>query len=280
MTTYLLFNPLANNGKGVQFKDEAVNELKETHEELVEQNVLELNKDDFVKKLKKEDKIILVGGDGTLNHFANEIYELKLENEFYIYRAGTGNDFLRDIRAEEKLVFLNPYLETLPKVCINGNQTYFVNGIGFGIDGMVCEVADDLKAKGETNINYTSIAIKLLLTKYKCPNAVVRVDGKTLRYKRVWFASAMNGQFYGGGMMVAPGQDRLKDTLSFVVMHKCRRLHALMIFPSIFKGEHLKKKKYCTLIEGKHIEVTFSRPTALQIDGETIRNVSRYEAFK
>lgn len=242
--------------------------------------MLETEYENFLSNLKEEDALIIVGGDGTLNHYANITYEKKLQNRVYLYRAGTGNDFLRDIHAEGNLVLLNDYLEHLPKVKINGKETYFINGIGFGIDGMVCEVADNLKAKGVTKINYTGIAIKLLLTKYKCPNAKVLVDGKELKYKRVWFASAMNGQYYGGGMMVAPNQNRLSDKLSFVVMHKSGRLHTLMIFPGIFKGEHLKKKKHCSLIEAKHIEVTFDRPTALQIDGEVVSNVTHYEAWK
>lgn len=277
---YLLFNPLASNGQGTTFKEEAKEFLKNQFSDLVEVNVLEANYDEFFANLKSDDKIIIVGGDGTLCHYANVTYEKKLENDIYLYRAGTGNDFLRDLGTDEKLVLINDYLKNLPKVKINGKETYFMNGIGYGIDGMVCEVADDLKAKGETKINYTGIAIKLLLTKYKCPNATVIVDGQKLNYKRVWFASAMNGQYYGGGMMVAPKQNRLSDKLSFVVMHKSRRLHTLMIFPGIFKGEHLKKKKYCTLIEAKHIEVTFDRPTALQIDGEVVSNVTHYEAWK
>lgn len=277
---YLLFNPLARNGQGTLMKEEAKKTLSQTYSDLIEKNVLELSLDEFVPQIQEEDNLILVGGDGTLNHFANVIYEKKVEASFYLYRAGTGNDFLRDIKEEGNLVYLNPYLKNLPKVKINGKETYYINGIGFGIDGMVCEVADGLKAKGETNINYTSIAIKLLLTKYKCPNAHVFVDGKEYQYKRVWFASSMNGQYYGGGMMVAPKQNRLGEKLSFVVMHKCRRLHALMIFPNIFKGKHLDKKKYCSLIEAKHIKVCFDRPTALQIDGETISNVTEYEAWK
>ena len=277
---YLLFNPLASNGQGNALKEKAKTDLKEKFADLEEVNVLTANYEEFFTNLKEEDVIILVGGDGTLNHYANVTYEKQLKNQVYLYRAGTGNDFLRDIQEDGNLVLLNPYLERLPKVKINGKETFYINGIGFGIDGMVCEVADALKTKGKTKINYTSIAIKLLLTKYKCPNATVLVDGKELKYKRVWFASAMNGQYYGGGMMVAPKQDRSSDTLSFVVMHKSRRLHTLMIFPGIFKGEHLKKKKYCELIQAKHVEVTFSKPTALQIDGEVVSNVTHYEAWK
>ena len=277
---YLLFNPLARNGTGVELKEEAKKELSPKFPELTEINVLEFNQKEFIDHLKEEDVVILVGGDGTLNHFANAVYGLSLKNKMFLYRGGTGNDFLKDIDCQENLIQLDQYLAKLPKVIINGKEQYFINGIGFGIDGCVCEEADKMKSKGKKDINYTSISIKLLLTKYRCPDAKCIIDGKEYNYKKVWLASSMNGQYYGGGMKVAPNQDRLGDDLSFVIMHGSNRLKTLMIFPSIFKGEHLNSKKYCSLMKAKHIEVTFSRPTALQIDGETISNVTHYEVFK
>ena len=64
-----------------------------------------------------------------------------LENKFYLYKAGTGNDFLKDILpsdSQEKLIDITKYLKKLPMVSINGKTTRFINGVGFGIDGMVC----------------------------------------------------------------------------------------------------------------------------------------------
>ena len=52
-----------------------------------------------------------------------------------------------------------------------------------------------------------------------------------------------------------------------------------MIFPSIFKGEHIRHQKNVTILEGHDIRVEFDRPTPLQIDGETIPDVSRYEVL-
>ena len=52
-----------------------------------------------------------------------------------------------------------------------------------------------------------------------------------------------------------------------------------MMFPSLFKGEHIKYENHVKIFEGKHITVEFDRPVALQVDGETILNVSSYEAF-
>lgn len=277
---YLLYNPLANNGQGEKAKEEAKLFLIEKYKNLNEINVLELNSKEFVSNLVADDIVIIVGGDGTLNHVANAVANQELAAKLYLYKAGTGNDFLRDLKVEERLTLLNPYLRNLPKVKINGKESYFINGIGFGIDGMVCEVADDLKSKGKTNINYTAISIKLLLGRYKCPNARVIVDGEEISLKRVWIASAMNGKYYGGGMMVAPYQDRLSDTLSCVVMHKASRIKILFLFLKIFKGQHILKKKYCFHKAAKHIEVTFDKPTALQIDGETVRNVTSYEVWK
>ena len=89
----------------------------------------------------------------------------------------------------------------------------------------------------------------------------------------------MNGRFYGGGMMAAPAQNRLREDgkLSFVTLYKTGKIRTLMIFPSIFKGEHVKNK-YVDVIEGRDITVKFERPTALQIDGETVSGVTEYRA--
>ena len=51
---------------------------------------------------------------------------------------------------------------------------------------------------------------------------------------------------------------------------------ALMVFPNIFKGEHVKEEKIVKIYKGHSVTVEFDKPTALQIDGETIRNVTSY----
>lgn len=173
---------------------------------------------------------------------------------------------------------MNKYIKNLPTVTINGKETRFINGIGYGIDGEACRVADEMKAKGKKKINYTSISIKLALFKYRRPTATIKVDGNVITRKKVFLASAMNGRYYGGGMFVAPQQDRLGGKLTMVCMHSYSRIKALMIFASIFTGGHIKHKKQVDVIEGKEIEVIFSRPTSLQIDGETVLNVTSYKA--
>ena len=107
-------------------------------------------------------------------------------------------------------------------------------------------------------------------------NYVFTVDGKEYAYKKVWIAPTMHGKYYGGGMIPTPEQDRSSDKLSLMLFHGAGRLRALSVFPSIFKGKHVKHKNMVAVHTGHEITVEFDRPTPLQIDGETILGVTEY----
>ncbi len=106
------------------------------------------------------------------------------------------------------------------------------------------------------------------------------VDGQEYTFKNVWLAPTMNGKYYGGGMIPTPNQVRLGEDkkLSILVFMGKSKLKTLMIFPSIFKGEHIRKEKATKVLTGKEITVKFDAPTPLQIDGETILGVTEYTA--
>lgn len=277
---YILFNAKAAGGTGEKTARKLEEILK--GEELVFKSVHEMDYRRFFAEVDPEAKIVLVGGDGTLNYFVNDIRRVEVKNEIYFFAGGTGNDFLKDLGLDpEKGPYnITKYIRNLPSVVVNGQNWLFINGVGYGIDGYCCEVADQMHANGVTDVNYAGIAIKGLLGKFKPRDAKITVDGKVYNFKKVWIAATMNGRYYGGGMMNAPKQDRLnKDhKLSLVVFHKSGALHTLMIFPSIFKGEHVNHTKQVSVFEGHDITVEFSKPCALQIDGETVLNVSDYQA--
>ena len=278
---YVFWNKLANNGKAAEAKAELENVF--SGEELNFIDVREIkNAADSCKELKAEDKIIISGGDGTLSRFVNDIYELHLQNEIYFYTCGTGNDFVNDVRdkceIKNNLIPMNEFLKSLPVVTVNNEKHYFINGIGYGIDGYCCEEGDKLRAKSDKPINYAAIAIKGMLGKFKPCGGSVTVDGVTTRYKKIWLAPTMNGRYIGGGMKITPDQDRLntEHLVTNLVFHDSGMLKTLMVFPSIFKGEHVTHKDIIEIKTGHEIKVEFDKPCALQIDGETYTNITNY----
>ena len=280
MKQFILYNPLAGNGTA---KEAAERLTAASSAEAVLSTVTKITDyAAFFAGMTPEDTLTICGGDGTLNHFVNDTAGLDIPCEVFYLAVGSGNDFLRDLdkTPDGTPVCITKYIKNLPVTEVKGKTYRFLNNVGYGIDGYCCEVGDELKAKSVKAINYTSIAIKGLLFHYKSKNAVITVDGKEYRFKKVWLAPTMKGRFYGGGMMATPEQDRLAEggKLSVLVFHGSGRLHTHMVFPSIFKGEHVKHKKIVTVLSGYDVKVSFDAPAAVQIDGETIPDVMEYTA--
>ena len=280
MSNYtILYNPHAGNGQGQERTQDLESILSGNDLKFYDMTLIS-DYAGFFASLPQDTRVVISGGDGTLNRFINDTNRLNLSLEIYYYASGSGNDFLRDAgrKAEDGPFRINDYLHDLPEVTVAGHTYKFLNGVGYGIDGYCCETGDAQRLKSKKPVNYTAIAIKGLLFHYKPTNAVITVDGQRRAYKKVWLAPTMNGRFYGGGMMPTPHQNRLdpQHTVSTLVMFGSGKLKTLAVFPSIFKGEHIRHTEMAEVLTGHDITVEFDRPTAIQIDGETIPGVSGY----
>ena len=276
---FFLFNPLAGKGKAEKFSLDLKNNQGV---EVVHYDITKI--DDysaFLSNIGNDDKLVICGGDGTLNRFVNATENTDFKGEILYLPAGSGNDFMHDLnRAEGDGPFVvNEYINNLPTVTINSKKYRFINGVGFGVDGYVCAEGNRLRAKGK-KVDYTAIALKGLLFAFKRVNATVTVDGKEHFYRNVWMTTTMKGRFFGGGMMLTPDQDRKSEDGKFSVLiaHSLGSLKIATLFPSIFKGKHIKYTKYIDIHRCESMTVKYDRPCDLQIDGESISGVTEYSA--
>lgn len=279
MAGCVLYNPLAGNGKGEE--DARLLEVILQEDLLFYDMTRITNYAAFLNGLEAEDYLIIAGGDGTLNRFVNDTEGLQINRQILYFPVGTGNDFAKDLSRDGSTAPrpINRYIKDLPTVEVKGRKYRFLNAVGFGLDGYCCQMGDALRKEAQ-KVNYTAIAVKGLLWRYDARSARITVDGETFTCEKVWIAPTMFGRYYGGGMMAAPDQKRWdkEKHLSLVVFHGAGRLHTLCMFPGIFKGRHINRKKYVTVRTGKRITVEFDRPTPLQIDGETVLHVTSYTA--
>ena len=256
---YVLYNPLAGNGNAGEDAKLLQMVLDEDLEYFDMTRIT--NYTAFLSGMEKDDYLVIVGGDGTLNRFVNDTNGIEISQEILYFPSGSGNDFARELGTNGNPAVITRYLNNLPSVEVNGRRYRFINGVGFGIDGYCCQVGDELKKIPGKKPNYTAIAIKGLLFHFSARNA-----------------PTMLGRYYGGGMIPTPEQDRSSGKLSLMLFHGAGRLRTLCVFPSIFKGKHVKHKNMVAVHTGHEITVEFDRPTPLQIDGETILDVTKYTA--
>ena len=279
MKYHVLYNPKARSNSGLESAKNVAKHLEGAEIEYDDMTAVS-DFDEYVRAVPADEKILLVGGDGTLNYYINHTSEETRQRPLSFYAGGTGNDFLNDLGLEHEQVIedISKYLVKLPTVTVKCKKYLFLNGVGFGIDGYCCEKGDEERAKSDKPVDYTSIAIKGILFHFKHRTATVTVDGRTEVFKNCWLAPTMKGKCYGGGMFPTPAQDRLDPAGTVSVMTYCCKtaLKALIVFPSIFKGEHIKNEKVVKIMSGKDITVSFDKPCALQIDGETIKDVTEY----
>ncbi len=279
MKYFVLFNPISCAGQGKAKAFEIKKFLPETDIDFLDMTEI-FDYNSFFNTLSFGDSIVVCGGDGTLNRFINSIDVLP-KNDILYFATGSGNDFLHDLdfKAGCAPFSVKKYIENLPITIIKGKIYRFLNNVGIGMDGYCCLEGERLRSLGKKNKNYTFIALKALLYAFKPCNAKVLVDGKHFEYKRVWLAPTMNPRYFGGGMMIAPMQERLngEKSVSLILAHNCNRFQLLPVFATVFKGKHMKFKKLIACHQGHEISVVFDKSVPLEIDGEVITDVSEYK---
>jgi len=272
----ILYNPLSRNGKSKETVLELQKELLASGSEVETHNIFEIvSVRDFLVTVDQKDRIIFVGGDGTLHHLVNSIRGFDIKQPLYVLKAGTGNDFIRSLKSKEHIIEITPYIKDLPKVKYAQKESLFLNGTGMGVDAMVCHFVNT-STKKKTALNYFKTALKCFLT-FKPKKAVITIDGVEKTYKKVWFALAANSCYMGGGMRFSPKSKRDDDILEMMIIHRIPRILLFVIFPTIYLGWHVMFKRYVTIIPCKEVKVQYETKTYLQMDGESVSEIDYME---
>ena len=284
MNTYhVLYNNLSRSNSGE--KEAHILDDIMQGENLCYHNVADIDDyHEFINSIPADDKIIVAGGDGTLNCFINNTDYCHVPQEVYFFPSGSGNDFVRDIGKEKhcKPFEIRKYITNLPAISFNGQEKRFLNTTSLGIDAQVCMEADKLKFAGKKNVNYAMLGVKCIFTKYKfCDAVVTDENGVRREFKNVLLAITTKGRCFGGGIKISPNQDRNdpEEKLTFIIAHNLPKLKALIVFASIALGKHFMFKNNVTAMVGKEFTVEFSQPSPLQLDGETTAGVTKYRAY-
>ena len=163
-----------------------------------------------------------------------------------------GNTKLIDIGRANKYNFLN------------------IGSIGFDADVVINNT--NIKKIIKSGISYV-VSVIYTLIHYKAKKVEIIIDDKIIEEKILLLAVG-NGKYYGGGLPILPNAVVDDGHLDICVISNINKLKFLLLFPSIFKGNHIKYDKYVKLYRGKDVRVKSKEEVNLNIDGEVIPNVN------
>lgn len=227
-------------------------------------------------------RIISVGGDGTLNEVVNGFFEkdkpVNPQAVLGVISMGTGADFIKTMGIPKPYqdavkIIKQANTRTLDTgkikfVSHDGHKTirYFINIADAGIGGeTVDRVNRTTKAFGGF-ISFLWGTIMTLIT-YKNKNITITLDNAKPYDAEINMLTIANCQFFGGGMHIAPKATPDDGMFDIVTIGKAGFIDFLRNSSKIYKGTHINDPMV-GYTHARHVELTSEDRVLLDVDGE------------
>jgi YegS/Rv2252/BmrU family lipid kinase len=232
-------------------------------------------------------KIIVAGGDGTLNEIVNGVFiQDAVSPEKIIIGmipVGTGNDWIKtfgipaDYEKALKILLEGKIIkQDIGKVIYTANSEektrFFANMAGFGFDAMVADKANKLKDKGRSGLLVYLQSLIGSFIEYQICKTKIAV-GENEVDDLVFSASVGIGKFNGGGMMQAPFAVPDNGEFQVTVIKKIGIFGIIRNIGRLYTGNFIRDRRVSTYKATK-IKITGSRNIPGEVDGEILGNSS------
>lgn len=298
---YFIVNPTSRSGMGAKIWDEVETELKK---QKVPYEVYETRYKGHAKELaqmvcNKQDediRLVSLGGDGTVNEVVNGMEHFE-KVRFGVISTGSGNDFARGLKIEDKpLEQLERLLKADKERIIDlglaswencESPRYFAVSAGIGMDAIV--VKRTLVSRWKKFLNaihlgklvYPIITVQTLfsMTVFKMQALAWNVVTKGVfkeqqrrEYQKVIFTAAMNFRSEGGGIPMVPNATADDGKLSMCTISDVPKWLAFFYLPFLIVGKQERLKQFETFDCEKY-ETTYENAVTLHLDGEYVGEV-------
>lgn len=271
----LLFivNPGSGNGE-VNYPTEITTFFKEREEDVA---IYELPSDCSLEKLKttikkaKPDRVIAVGGDGTLKLVAECL--MNTETPIGIIPAGSANGMAKELgiplELQEALALSAAgTLKKIHAIMVNDELCIHLSDIGF--NAYLVKKFDELPTRGMQT--YAKAAWHAFWNHQKM-DVSFKIDGKTINEKAAMVVLA-NATQYGTGLQINP-DGKLDDRLFEVIIVK---EYAVMEILKIWISKLPWNPKKIESYQVTALEIKTKRKVHFQVDGEYLGKVDRIGA--
>ncbi len=209
--------------------------------------------------------VVGIGGDGTSHEIANAL--IGTDTALAILPSGSGNDFPKSVNVPLDFIdALNVLVDHEVKQVDVGKleNEFFINGIGFGMDGAVAHRFKDYSLiRGEL-----AYILGAVIEAFSFPGFRVDIAIGEWRYSgSILLAGASNGSYHGGKFQLAPDAKVDDGLLDMYIIKNMPTLSRLIKIPKVLSGTHTSLEEVF-IKASTSMEVTLDEPIPAHMDGE------------
>lgn len=227
-------------------------------------------------------KIIVVGGDGTLNEVVNGLFIQKVAAPSDIHLAliavGTGNDWVRTFgtplhyaEAIRAICDGHTFLQDVGAVTYTESKfrqtRYMANVAGLGFDAYVISIFNHWKAKGYKGKSLYLASILQAFFRYKSSGMRIECDGVEVHDNLLFSLAAGICKYNGGGVQQLPNAIANDGLLDLTLIRPVHWWHIIFRLRRLFNGS-IYSIGHVTHAQAKHVRIISSPPVAIECDGE------------
>jgi diacylglycerol kinase (ATP) len=228
------------------------------------------------------DRILSVGGDGTLNEVVNGFIvndkPLNPDAVLGVISMGTGADFIKTTGIPKPYRDVVKVIEQANTRALDagkikfmshtGKETtrYFINIADAGIGGDTVDRVNRTTKVFGGFVSFLWGTIMTLIT-YKNKNITITLDNNKPYTTEINMLTIANCQFFGGGMHIAPKAVPDDGMFDIVTIGKAGFIDFLRNSSKIYKGTHINDPMV-GYTHAKHVELTSKDRVLLDVDGE------------
>ncbi len=231
-------------------------------------------------------KIVVVGGDGTMNEVVNGIFQQKrIESSqvtLGLITVGIGNDWGRhygmssDYKSMiETIVKGITFVQDVGMVKYSNSEKntnrYFVNIAGMGYDALVTKKTNVSKQNGRGGMFIYLINLLQGLFQYNSTQLSLTVDDKQVFNGKVFSLSIGICKYNGGGMMQLPYAISNDGLFDVTLIKKTSKFTVMRNIKNLYDGSFVNMKEVETFT-GKEFVIEATPPSKLflETDGESL----------
>jgi diacylglycerol kinase (ATP) len=273
MKTFLILNPQAANGQAAQHFPKILNYFESNNVLFDSENTERRGHAEILAKEAVEagyEKIVLVGGDGTMNETVNGIMKSSGSATLAIIPIGTCNDFVKSAGIPHDLDgALNTAAGNTTRAFDVGlvGDRYFINVIGVGFDVDIVQEMQQTAGKNSF-VKYLATVMKNILFYKGLPLSIksedLNVDGNVL------LLAIANGTSFGGNFNIAPQADPTDGLFELVMVNNVKPLVRFAVLSKVINGTHAKSK-HVKIIKAKELEISSDSELVFQVEGEVFK---------